>query len=42
MIAPFGAADKAIQQLRDSVFKGKRVKTLQPSPDGKGMAVVEW
>ena len=42
MIAPFGSADKAIQQLREQVFKGQTVKSLQPAPDGKGMAVAEW
>lgn len=42
VICPHGGADKATAELRDTVFKDKKVKTLQPAPDGKGMAVVEW
>ena len=40
VIAPFGAAEKAIAQLREQVFKGRPVKSLQPAPDGRGTVVV--
>ena len=42
LIAPFGGADGIIKELREKVFKGQTVKTLQAAPGGDGMAVVEW
>ncbi len=42
LIAPFGGADNVIKELREKVFEGRTVKSLQPAPDGKGLAVVEW
>ncbi len=42
LIAPFGGQDAAMKELKEKVFKGASVKTLQPSPSGEGMAVVEW
>jgi len=42
LIAPFGGGEEIIKQLREQVFKGEKIKTLQPAPDGSGMAVVEW
>lgn len=42
LIAPFGGGEEIIKQLRQQVFKDEKVKTLQPAPDGSGMAVVEW
>ena len=42
LIAPFGGNDQVLKELREQVFKDKKIKTLQPAPDGKGMAVVEW
>lgn len=33
---------EAAKELRKGVFKGKKVKSYQPAPDGSGMAVVEW
>ncbi len=42
LIAPFGGGEQVLKELREKVFKGKKVKTLHPAPDGSGMAVVEW
>jgi cytolysin-activating lysine-acyltransferase len=42
LIAPFGAQQEIIRDLKDKVFGGKAVKTLQPAPDGRGVGVVEW
>jgi cytolysin-activating lysine-acyltransferase len=42
MIAPFGGQDEAMKELREKVFAGRKIKTLQPAPSGEGMAVVEW
>ncbi len=42
VIAPFGGADGVIKELREKVFAGRKIKTLQPAPDGSGPAVVEW
>ena len=42
LVAPFGGGEAAARDLKETVFKGQRVKTLQPSPDGSGFAVVEW
>ena len=41
MIAPFGGADEAVKEMREKVFAGQKVKSLQPAPGG-GVAVVEW
>jgi cytolysin-activating lysine-acyltransferase len=42
LCAPFGGGEVILKELREKVFKGQKVKTLQPAPDGSGMAVVEW
>ncbi|MBF0454695.1 MAG: toxin-activating lysine-acyltransferase [Magnetococcales bacterium] len=42
VVGPQEAQNELLKQLREKVFKGKKVKTLQPAPDGQGMAVVEW
>jgi len=42
LVCPFGGRDEALQQLKNETFKGRKVKTLQPAPGGKGLAVVEW
>jgi len=42
VLAPFGGAEQMLQELRTQTLKGKKIKTLQPAPDGNGMAVVEW
>lgn len=41
-VTPFGGADNMIKELREKVFEGQKIKTLQPAPDGSGPAVVEW
>lgn len=42
MIMPFGGAEKAVQELKSTMFKDRTIKSLQPSPSGEGIAVVEW
>ena len=42
MVAPPEAQEELLKKLREQVFKGRKIKTLQPAPDGSGMAVVEW
>lgn len=42
LIIPFGGQQEAAKELKEKVFKDKKVKSLQPAPDGQGMAVVEW
>ncbi len=42
LIVPFGGMAEAAKELREKVLQGKKVKSLQPAPDGSGMAVVEW
>ncbi len=37
-----GSMQVATKQLLETVFKGKKVKSLQPAKNGNGMAVVEW
>ncbi len=37
--SPAGAA---VQVLKEKAFKDIKVKSLQPAPDGQGMAVGEW
>ena len=39
---PLGGMTEAAKELRETVFKGKKVKSFQPAPDGSGMAVVGW
>ncbi len=42
VLAPFGGNEEVVKELREKVFPGKKIKTLQPAPGGSGMAVVEW
>lgn len=42
VLAPFGGAEVALKEVRERVFAGRRVKALQPSPDGNVIAAVEW
>ncbi|MBT3764657.1 MAG: toxin-activating lysine-acyltransferase [Rhodospirillaceae bacterium] len=42
LVAPLGGNEVILKELREKVFKGEKVKTLQPAPDGDGLAVVEW
>lgn len=42
LLVPFGGMQEAAKELRETIFKGQKVKSLQPAPDGSGMAVVEW
>ncbi len=42
LIVPFGGQGEAAQELKEKVFKDKKVKSLQPASDGQGMAAVEW
>tara|TARA_R110002072_G_scaffold223318_1_gene380349 strand:+ start:401 stop:973 length:573 start_codon:yes stop_codon:yes gene_type:complete len=41
-LAPFGGSEEMIKELREMIFKGQKIKTLQPAPDGSGPAVMEW
>jgi cytolysin-activating lysine-acyltransferase len=42
VVAPFSGQAAIIKELHEKVFAGQKVKALQPSPDGKGVTVVEW
>ncbi len=42
LVAPFGGGEAMTKDLKEKVFEGKSIKTLQPAPDGEGIAVVEW
>ena len=42
LVCPFGGIEEAARQLKSETFKGRKVKTLRPAPDGQGLAVVEW
>ena len=37
-----GVTEEAMKELREKIFPGRKIKTLQPAPSGEGMAVVEW
>ena len=37
LLAPFGQAEAAAQELKEQVFKGQVVKTLKPAPNGQGV-----
>lgn len=39
-IIPFGGKDAALKELRETVFKDKKAKTLRPGPEGR-LEVVE-
>ena len=41
-LAPFGGGDEMVKELREKIFEGQKIKTLQPAPDGSGPAVMEW
>lgn len=41
-VSPFGGQEQMFKELKDQVFNGQRIKSLQPSPDGKGVGVMEW
>lgn len=42
VVAPFGGAEVALKEVKARSFADRKVKALQPAPDGKGLAVVEW
>ena len=42
VIAPFGGQETILKEVRENVLPGQPIKSLQPSPDGNGHAVVEW
>nr|CRH04859.1 protein of unknown function [Candidatus Magnetococcus massalia] len=42
VLGPVEVQKEMISKLKEQVFKEKKVKSLQPAPDGKGMAAVEW
>ncbi|WP_193716675.1 hypothetical protein [Sneathiella sp. P13V-1] len=42
LIIPFCGQQEAAKELREKVFTDKKMKTLQPAPDGQGSAFVEW
>jgi hemolysin-activating ACP:hemolysin acyltransferase len=41
-VAAFGGADGMIQELREKLFEGRKIKTLQPAPEGSWVGVMEW
>ena len=38
-VAPFGGGDGMIEELREKVFPGQKVRTIQRAPDGSGISV---
>ncbi len=40
-ISPFGGGDAMLKELREKVFPGRKIKSIQRKPDGSGIAVVE-
>lgn len=42
VVAPFGGAEVALKEVKARTFADRKVKALQPAPDGKGLAVMEW
>lgn len=42
LITPFGGADTILKEVRENVLPGRKIKSLQPAPDGNGHAMVEW
>lgn len=41
LITPFGGREEAVREIKKQVFPGKKIKTLQAAPDGKGVVMVE-
>ncbi len=41
-LAPFGGGDEMVKELREKIFEGRKIRTLQPALDGSGPAVMEW
>jgi cytolysin-activating lysine-acyltransferase len=41
-VAAVGRADGMIQELREKLFEGRKIKTLQPAPEGSWVGVMEW
>ncbi|BCS88460.1 toxin-activating lysine-acyltransferase [Pseudodesulfovibrio sediminis] len=41
LVAPFGGGEDILKELRENVFKGQKIKTVQLAPDGSGMTVVK-
>lgn len=42
LVAPFGGHEEVLNSLKEQVFADQSLKSLQASPDGKGLAVLEW
>lgn len=42
VVAPFGGGEAMIKEIKEKVFADRKLKVLQPAPDGSGLAVVEW
>ena len=42
LVAPFGGHEQVLKELKEQVFVDRTLKSLQPAPDGTGVAVVEW
>lgn len=41
-VAPFGGRDEVLATLKNEVFGERSVKSLQATPGGSGVGVVEW
>jgi len=41
LVAPFGGTEFVINELKEKVFKGQKVMTWQPAPDGEVLAAVK-
>lgn len=41
-VAPFGGGEVMVKEIKEKVFVGRKLKVLQPAPDGSRLAVAEW
>ena len=41
LLTPFGGREEAVREMKEQVFPGKTIKTLQAAPDGNGVVMVE-
>lgn len=42
VVAPFGGGEAMVKEVKEKVFADRKLKVLQPAPDGTRLAVAEW